>query len=72
MKLTELKFFSYQWKLPDSAFEHVFLGETKRRDIKGAHNWFQIYMEEKWGNLNYLGQSSKVVFANDVIGLKVR
>jgi len=56
--------------LGSSAFEHVFLGETKRRDIKGAHNWFQIYKEEKWGNLNYLGQSSKVVFANDVIGLK--
>jgi poly(U)-specific endoribonuclease len=38
-----------------SAFEHVFVGETTSSKIDGFHNWIQYYLEEKHGNLNYLG-----------------
>merc|ERR1712039_944242 len=44
-----------------SGFEHVFVGEEKydhRRHksvISGFHNWIQFYLEEKRGNVNYLG-----------------
>lgn len=43
------------------AFEHVFVGEigqTKDRtgkEVKGMHNWINIYMEEKAGHLDYKG-----------------
>merc|ERR1712032_947715 len=42
-------------------FEHVFLGEEKydyrRRKsvITGMHNWLQFWLEEKRGNIDYLG-----------------
>eukprot|EP00903_Cladosiphon_okamuranus_P006431 g6292.t1 len=38
-----------------SGFEHVFVGESKRGEITGLHNWIQIYSEEKHGRLDYLG-----------------
>lgn len=38
-----------------SGFEHVFVGEAKEGKIIGLHNWIQIYLEERKGNLNYLG-----------------
>ena len=38
-----------------SGFEHVFVGEEKDGVIVGLHNWIQIYLEEKKGNLNYMG-----------------
>jgi len=43
-------------KGPDSSgFEHVFVGEERNGAIIGCHNWLQIYLQEKLGNLNYLG-----------------
>jgi len=36
-------------------FEHVFLGETEGDVIQGFHSWIRFYLEEKNGNLNYLG-----------------
>ncbi|XP_061162350.1 uridylate-specific endoribonuclease D-like [Saccostrea echinata] len=38
-----------------SGFEHVFVGETTSSKVDGFHNWIQYYLEEKHGNLNYLG-----------------
>ncbi|CAM9744731.1 unnamed protein product, partial [Hapterophycus canaliculatus] len=38
-----------------SGFEHVFVGESKRGEITGLHNWIQMYSEEKNGRLDYLG-----------------
>lgn len=38
-----------------SAFEHVFLGETRDGEIKGFHNWLYFYYEEKARRLNYHG-----------------
>jgi poly(U)-specific endoribonuclease len=41
-----------------SGFEHVFLGErdADKKSISGLHNWIQVYMEEKAGNLDYKGK----------------
>ncbi|CAM9754297.1 unnamed protein product, partial [Laminaria digitata] len=38
-----------------SGFEHVFVGESKRGEVTGLHNWIQIYSEEKNGRLDYMG-----------------
>eukprot|EP00594_Rhizosolenia_setigera_P001192 CAMPEP_0178947622 /NCGR_PEP_ID=MMETSP0789-20121207/4967_1 /TAXON_ID=3005 /ORGANISM="Rhizosolenia setigera, Strain CCMP 1694" /LENGTH=482 /DNA_ID=CAMNT_0020627793 /DNA_START=18 /DNA_END=1467 /DNA_ORIENTATION=+ len=38
-----------------SGFEHVFVGEIKNGEISGFHNWIQFYIEEKKGNVDYLG-----------------
>ncbi|WOK98703.1 poly(U)-specific endoribonuclease-B-like [Canna indica] len=41
-----------------SAFEHVFVGEIKRRqgkEVSGFHNWIQFYLEEANGRVDYQG-----------------
>ena len=35
--------------------EHVFLGEIEGDVIQGFHSWIRFYLDEKKGNLNYLG-----------------
>jgi poly(U)-specific endoribonuclease len=42
-----------------SGFEHVFVGEEKNGKITGLHNWIQYYIEEKKGNIDYLGWVGK-------------
>jgi len=42
-------------KSDSSGFEHVFVGEIKEGEVSGLHNWIQIYLEEKKGNLDYRG-----------------
>jgi len=44
-----------------SGFEHVFVGEERAGKIMGLHNWVQYYIEEKKGNINYLGWKGKQV-----------
>ena len=46
--------------LDSSAFEHVFVGETRigaggKREVLGFHNWIQFYLQEKAGNVDYQG-----------------
>ena len=42
--------------LDSSAFEHVFVGETRgAKDVIGFHNWIQFYLQEKAGNVDYQG-----------------
>lgn len=42
--------------LDSSAFEHVFVGETRGKDeVIGFHNWIQFYLQEKAGNVDYQG-----------------
>ena len=36
-------------------FEHVFVGEVDKGQVKGMHNWINIYLEEKAGRLDYKG-----------------
>ncbi|XP_043925218.1 poly(U)-specific endoribonuclease-B-like [Protopterus annectens] len=47
---------------PDSSgFEHVFVGETRgAHTVIGFHNWIQLYLQEKLGNVIYksINQSS--------------
>jgi poly(U)-specific endoribonuclease len=38
-----------------SGFEHVFVGEIRKSKVIGLHNWIQLYMQEKAGNLDYRG-----------------
>jgi len=42
-----------------SGFEHVFVGEVRSGKVIGFHNWIQIYMQEKLGNVNYRGSISR-------------
>jgi hypothetical protein len=42
-----------------SGFEHVMVGEEKDGKITGLHNWIQYYVEEKKGNIDYLGWVGK-------------
>lgn len=42
--------------LDSSAFEHVFVGETRGgTEVLGFHNWIQFYVQEKAGNVDYQG-----------------
>lgn len=56
-RLHQMWFGLYRRKVENdsSGFEHVFVGEEKDGAIVGLHNWIQLYMEEKKGNLNYMG-----------------
>jgi len=38
-----------------SGFEHVFVGETRKDEIIGFHNWIQFYLQEKAGKVDYNG-----------------
>ena len=42
--------------LDSSAFEHVFVGETRGgKEVLGFHNWIQFYLQEKAGSVDYQG-----------------
>lgn len=47
-------------KIGSSAFEHVFLGELKRGEIVGMHNWVFFGAEEAKKEANYLGYIRKL------------
>jgi poly(U)-specific endoribonuclease len=55
--------------LDSSGFEHVFLGETIRGDgtLKGFHNWIQLYLEERVGNLYFGRVVRQCPVRNDVL-----
>ena len=38
-----------------SAFEHIFVGESRDGDILGFHNWMRFYQLEKNGYIDYKG-----------------
>ncbi|KAL6732711.1 hypothetical protein Aduo_003442 [Ancylostoma duodenale] len=45
------------WADDTSAFEHVFMGEEKRGEVAGLHNWVRFYLLERnpAEQLNYMG-----------------
>jgi poly(U)-specific endoribonuclease len=47
-------------KVGSSAFEHVFLGELKRGEISGLHNWIFFGTEEAQRQADYLGYIRKL------------
>ncbi|XP_002124182.3 uridylate-specific endoribonuclease A-like isoform X1 [Ciona intestinalis] len=51
-----------KWKgvLDSCGFEHVFVGQLKERKVTGFHNWVQLYITEKTGQLNYLGYTKAI------------
>uniref|UniRef100_A0A1I8GP99 Uridylate-specific endoribonuclease n=1 Tax=Macrostomum lignano TaxID=282301 RepID=A0A1I8GP99_9PLAT len=64
------------YKRDSSAFEHVFVGETRSEDgsdseaasVTGAHNWLQLYLLERAGRLNYFGYYRRGTAAPGVDG----
>lgn len=38
-----------------SGFEHVFVGESRAKEVIGFHNWIQFYLQEKIGSVDYQG-----------------
>jgi poly(U)-specific endoribonuclease len=47
-------------KIGSSAFEHVFLGELKRGEVIGMHNWVFFGTEEAKKEADYLGYIRKL------------
>ncbi|KAI6210803.1 Endoribonuclease [Aphelenchoides besseyi] len=41
--------------LGSSGFEHVYVGEVRRDEVDGQHNWVRYYLLEKAGNISYYG-----------------
>ncbi|XP_063283776.1 uridylate-specific endoribonuclease D-like isoform X2 [Pelobates fuscus] len=60
--------------LDSSGFEHAFHGEIHNGKISGFHNWVQLYLQEKSGQLNYLSYSVDGPWTTypDVYGLQIR
>ena len=50
------------------AFEHVFLGEVKRGQVKGFHNWLFFLQEERKGDLDYYGFNKAFGFGKNSSG----
>ncbi|RCN52130.1 endoribonuclease XendoU [Ancylostoma caninum] len=54
---------------PDSSgFEHVFIGEEKKRMVSGLHNWIRLYFleknaDEEFDYKGYIDQRGKVMAA---------
>ncbi|KAL6732707.1 hypothetical protein Aduo_003439 [Ancylostoma duodenale] len=44
-------------KLDSSSFEHVFIGEEKKKEVSGLHNWVRLYLLERnrTENFDYQG-----------------
>jgi hypothetical protein len=55
--LNEIWFELYkrETKNDSSGFEHVFLGENRRGETTGFHNWIQFWSQEQLGKVDYKG-----------------
>ncbi|XP_053311760.1 uridylate-specific endoribonuclease D-like [Spea bombifrons] len=60
--------------LDSSGFEHVFHGEIHSGKISGFHNWVQLYLQEKSGQVNYLSYSADGAWTSypDVYGFQFK
>nr|CAD7429261.1 unnamed protein product [Timema monikensis] len=59
-------------KVGSSAFEHVFLGELKRGEVSGMHNWIYFSHEESLKHANYMGWIKKLDFGTKGSILKLQ
>ena len=41
--------------MDSSGFEHVFVGESRQKEVIGFHNWIQFYLQEEKGLVDYQG-----------------
>lgn len=49
------RFYRRKSKQDSSAFEHVFVGETKQHQVSGYHNWIKFALDEADNQINYRG-----------------
>ncbi|VDK24589.1 unnamed protein product [Taenia asiatica] len=59
-KFSNFVYFHVKRRGDSSPFEHVFVGETKQKNVLGMHSWITFCLNEKEGIVDYYGYNRPV------------